>query len=120
MRVLYLIIGCIAMILGLIGIVLPVIPTTPFLILAAFCLSKSSRRFHDWFIATKLYQKHLNSFVSNRSMTLNTKIRLLVLASSMLIIAGIFMDNIYLRLFLLSLIIFKYYYFIFRIKTIPA
>lgn len=118
MRILYFIIGIISMCLGALGVLLPVLPTTPFLLLAAFCFTKSSKRFHMWFIHTLLYQKHLESFVEERAMTLRTKISLLAFASTMLLIAMFFMQNLYLRLFLAALMIFKYYYFIFRIKTI--
>ena len=118
MRPIYFIIGFVSMILGAIGIVLPVLPTTPLWLLSAWCFAKSSKRFHNWFVSTKLYKKHLDSFVEHRSMTKRTKIYLLSFASTMLLIAMYFMDNLWLRLFLFSLMLFKYYYFIFRIKTI--
>lgn len=108
------------MILGVIGVILPVLPTTPFLLLTAYCYAKSSKRFHQWFISTSLYQNHLESFIDNREMTMKTKVRLLIFASTMLLIAMYFMDSLHLRIFIIALIIFKYYYFIFRIKTIPC
>ena len=119
MKIIYFIIGSISMLLGVIGVILPILPTTPFLILSAFCFAKSSKRFHAWFTNTKLYKKHLDSFVKNKEMTKSTKVRLLAFASTMLLIAFYFMNNLYLRIFLLSLIAFKYYYFLYRIKTIP-
>lgn len=118
MRPIYFLIGFVSMILGAVGIVLPVLPTTPLWLLSAWCFAKSSKRFHNWFVSTKLYKKHLDSFVEHRSMTKKTKIYLLSFASTMLLIAMYFMDNLWLRLFLFSLMLFKYYYFIFRIKTI--
>ena len=63
---------------------------------------------------------HLESFVKNRSMTLKTKFSLLIPASCMLVLALLVMPNIYGRLFIVFLIIFKYVYFFTRIKTVPA
>ncbi len=120
MKVLYFLIGMIAFALGAIGVVLPVLPTTPFLLLAAFCFTKSSKRVNAWFIQTSLYQKHLDSFVKNRAMTLKTKITLLSFASIMLLFAMYAMDHFVLRLFIACLIVFKYYYFIFRIDTVKV
>ena len=59
--------------LGIVGIFLPALPTVPFLLLASFCFSKGSKRFHDWFIQTKLYKNHLENFEKNKSMTLKNK-----------------------------------------------
>lgn len=119
-RIIWLLAGFLAMGIGAVGVALPVLPTTPFLLLASFCLAKGSDRFHRWFTGTKLYKKHLESFVKNRSMTLKTKFSLLIPASCMLVLALLAMPNIYGRLFIVFLIIFKYVYFFTRIKTVPA
>lgn len=92
-KLLWLMIGIVSMVLGAIGVVLPVLPTTPFLLLASFCFAKGSDRFHKWFIGTKLYKKHLESFVTSRSMTLKTKLCILLPASAMLILAMLAMSN---------------------------
>ena len=119
-KLLWLMIGIVSMVLGAIGVVLPVLPTTPFLLLASFCFAKGSDRFHKWFIGTKLYKKHLESFVTSRSMTLKTKLCILLPASAMLILAMLAMFNIYGRVFIVFLIIFKYIYFFTRIETVKA
>ena len=118
MKYLYLSIGFISLTLGFLGTFVPVLPTVPFLLLASICFSKSSTRFHNWFINTNLYKNHLESFVNSREMKLKTKIYLMVFSSSMILISVIMIDIFYLKLFLIFLDIFKYYYFIFKIKTI--
>ena len=49
-RAAWLVSGLVAMALGLLGIVLPLLPTTPFLLLAAFCFARSSPALHDWIV----------------------------------------------------------------------
>lgn len=120
LRILWLILGFAAIGLGAVGVVLPVLPTTPFLLLASFCLAKGSEKFHTWFTGTKLYKNHLDDFVQNRSMTLKTKLGILLPASAMLLLALAAMPNEYGRAFIVFLIIFKYVYFFTRIKTIPS
>lgn len=104
--------------LGVLGVILPILPTTPFLLLAVFCFSKGSQRFHDWLIQTNLYQKHLADFSERHEMTLRTKVTLLAFSSAMILMVIYFSSNVYLRGFLGFLVVFKYYYFIFKIKTV--
>lgn len=54
-RVLYLILGWLSLIIGIIGIFLPLLPTTPLVLLAAWCFSKSSKRFHTWLLNHKFF-----------------------------------------------------------------
>lgn len=114
----YITVGLIAVVLGAIGVILPILPTTPFLLLASYCFAKGSDRFNNWFINTKLYKNHLDSFVKERSMTLKEKICILAFADFMLAFPLIFLDSLFMKLVIVVLILFKFYYFIFRIKTI--
>lgn len=118
MRLFFILLGFISMGLGCIGVVLPILPTTPFLLLASFCFAKGSKRFHDWFVHTSLYRKHLEDFVKTRTMTMRTKVTILAFASSMLLIGFIMSDVLIARIIIAFLFVFKYYYFIFRIKTL--
>lgn len=118
MKYLYFILGIIFTGVGMIGILLPVLPTTPFLLAAMFFFTKSSNRAKVWFEGTKIYQNHLNDFVNKREMTLQTKAIVLSFASLMLLLAYLMMDNIYGRIIIVLLVFFKYYYFAFRIKTV--
>ena len=62
-RILWIILGFICLGLGVIGIILPILPTVPFFMATVFCFAKSSKRLHGWFIGTHLYKKHLARFV---------------------------------------------------------
>ena len=117
-KCIYITIGLIAFALGTIGVALPILPTAPFYLLASFCFARGSEKFNIWFINTKLYKKHLESFVNERAMTLKHKISLLAFANFMLAFPLILVDNIYVKLFIVVLIVFKLYYFTFRIRTI--
>ena len=118
MKVVLIILGFISMGIGIVGIVVPILPTTPFLLLASFFFAKGSKRFHDWFISTKIYKKYLESFVKSKAMTLKNKFTILFPVSCMLIITFIFVNNLYARLVLVILFIGKYLYFFTQIRTI--
>jgi len=59
MRIIYLSIGFISLALAIVGVALPLLPTTPFLLLSIACFSKSSKRFEKWLYHTKLYQTYV-------------------------------------------------------------
>lgn len=117
-RAIYVSIGFTAFLLGSIGVIFPILPTTPFLLLASFCFARGSKRFNDWFVNTKIYKKHLESFVKNRAMTLKQKIVILVFADTMIAIPLIVVDNSLVKVVLILVILCKLYYFIFRVETI--
>jgi hypothetical protein len=117
MNILLIGIGLLLVGVGMIGVLVPILPTTPFLILASVCFMRSSERFDKWLRGTKIYKDYAEDFINDRSMTLKRKIKILVIADLMLLFPLIRLDSIYLRLFIASIIVIKYIYFIFFIKT---
>lgn len=120
-KILYMIIGCIGLGLGTLGAVIPVLPTVPFLMLAAFCFARSSEKLDRWFKGTKLYRDNLADFVAGKGMTKKTKIRIMVTVT-LLMSAGFFMMGAVPvgRIVLGCVWLFHLVYFIFGIKTIPS
>lgn len=110
--------GLLSLGLGIIGIILPLIPTTPLFLLAAFCFVKGSKKFDRWFKGTNWYKKYLEDFVRDKSMTRKQKWSILLFADVMIAIAFILSDKIIVRIILLLVVAYKYYYFMYKIKTV--
>lgn len=109
--------GTLFMVLGLIGVVLPILPTTPLLLLTVYFYAKGSKRFHDWFVSTWLYKRYLGEFVRTKSMTWRGKWRLMLLVDTMLLISFLTINVIALRVLIVVLVIIKYLYFFAILET---
>ena len=114
----YITLGFLALGIGLIGVILPILPTTPFLLVTSFCFARGSERFHTWFTNSNIYKKHLESFVKERAMTLKQKVVLLSFVNFMLAFPLILVDVLPMRITIIVLIIIKLYYFTFKVRTI--
>jgi hypothetical protein len=77
-KIIFIVVGCICLALGTVGVFLPILPTTPFYLITLYCFARSSKRLEDWFKGTKLYKKHLESFVEKRGMLPQTKASILI------------------------------------------
>lgn len=117
----FVVLGCLSLGLGALGAVLPILPTVPFLMLAAFCFAKSSEKLYNWFVSTKLYKKNLESFVQGKGMTVKTKIRIMVTVTILMSIGFIMMHAVPVGRIILGFVwIFHVLYFIFGIKTLKV
>ena len=92
-KLIYLLVGLIAFILGAIGIFLPLLPTTPLFLLTSFCLLKSNDKLNKKFIQTKMYEKYVKSFVEKGGMTLKAKLCLTIPVSLLLLFMFITIDS---------------------------
>lgn len=120
MKYIYFVLGLLCVAVGGVGVVLPILPTAPFLLVAAFCFARSSERFYQWLIHTSMYQKHLEQLVTTGQMPLKSKITILAVVTPLLLIAFFMMHNLPGRITIIVLIVIKWYVFLFCIKTAPA
>ena len=90
-RIIYILLGCIGLVLGAIGAALPLIPSFPFLMMAAFCFARSSEKLDRWFKNTKLYENNLKDFVSGRGMTIKAKLRIMITVTILMSIGFVMM-----------------------------
>lgn len=117
-RVLLIIVGCIGLGLGAVGAVLPLLPAFPFLLLAAVCFGKSSKKLNDWFIGTKLYKNNLESYIKGQGMTTKTKVKVIILVTVLISIGFLMMKNVPIgRIILACIWLFHIIYFVFGVKT---
>ncbi|MDY4041613.1 MAG: YbaN family protein [Collinsella sp.] len=113
--------GLVSFGLGAAGAVLPVLPTTPFILLAAFCFARSSERLDAWFRSTRLYDLVFSSYLERRSMTVRAKLALLAPVTVLLAI-GFFLTASLpaLRIVIAAVWLGHLIYFGFVVKTEPA
>ena len=120
-KVIYIIIGCISVGLGATGSVIPVLPTVPFLLLAAYCFARSSERLHNWFTSTKLYKNHLESYVKGEGMTRQTKLRIMITVTLLMSVGFIMMSRVPVGRIILAFVwLFHILYFVFGVKTLST
>ena len=116
-------VGCISLGLGALGTLIPVLPTVPFLMLAAYSFAHSSEKLHNWFAGTKLYQDNLADFVAGKGMTRKTKVRIMTTVTLLMSVGFVMMGlkGVVTGCIVLGCVwLFHIIYFIFGIKTIPA
>jgi uncharacterized membrane protein YbaN (DUF454 family) len=65
--------GTLCVALGVVGIFLPVLPTTPFLLLAAVCYARSSKRFYDWLLTNRWCGGYIRNYREGRGLPLQQK-----------------------------------------------
>ncbi len=120
-KIIFIIIGCLSLGIGCVGMALPIIPTVPFFLLTVFCFANSSEKLHNWFVNTKMYKKHLDSFVKKKGMTVKTKVTVLTSVTVIMMLGFVLMmlKGIVIPCIILAVVwVFHLVYFIFVVKTI--
>jgi uncharacterized membrane protein YbaN (DUF454 family) len=73
-RTLWLLLGLTSLALGIAGVVLPLLPTTPFVLLAAYCFARSSPRLHDWLLANRTFGPLILNWEQHRAIAPRAKL----------------------------------------------
>jgi uncharacterized membrane protein YbaN (DUF454 family) len=82
--------GLVCVGLGAVGVFVPLLPTTPFLLLAAACFARSSDRFYHWLMTHRWLGSYIRNYVERRATTLATKAASIAMLWCFLIAAGVF------------------------------
>ncbi len=100
-RYFFIALGSISFVLGFIGVFLPVLPTTPFILLAAYCYARSSEKLSDWLLNKSVFSGYLRDYLKNRAIRKNIQIFSLLTLWLTLFISIVLISNPYLKVFLL-------------------
>lgn len=93
-RILFIVAGTICLGLGALGIILPLLPTTPFLLLTAACYMRGSDRMYQWLLNNKWFGKYIRNYREGKGIPLRGKISALVLLWTTISFTAIFIISI--------------------------
>jgi uncharacterized membrane protein YbaN (DUF454 family) len=103
LKILYIVLGTICICLGILGILVPGLPTTPFVLLAAWFYFRSSEKLYNKLINHKILGKYISQFEKNKAITVRTKIYSISLMWIMISLSTIFLiSENYIRLIVIS------------------
>ncbi|WP_313654464.1 DUF454 family protein [Pantoea sp.] len=103
-RILLLTLGWLAIVLGMLGIVLPLLPTTPFMLLAAWCFARSSPRFHHWLLWKSPFGRYLRHWQQHRAMPPGAKARAVCLIITTFSLSLFLVHQFWVRIMLLIML----------------
>ena len=118
-KVFFVALGCLSLALGVVGIVLPILPTVPFFLLTAFCFAKSSERLHSWFLGTTMYKKYIGSYMERKGMTVRAKLTLVGTVTALMAVGFMMMSRVPVGRIIMGVVwVGHIVYFGFIVKTI--
>jgi len=102
-RILLIMIGWLCVVLATLGVVLPLLPTTPFLLLAAWCFARSSPRFHHWLLHRSWFGSYLRHWQAHRALPKGAKPKAVALIVTTFAISIYFVPLLWVRILLVCM-----------------
>lgn len=111
------VLGSVSVALGILGTFLPLLPTTPFLLLAAACYAKSSRRLHNWLFTNRLFGSYLRSYAEGEGIPLRVKVVVIAMLWITIGFSAVFVVSALAARIILALIALGVTTYILSVKT---
>ncbi len=118
MKILYTTLGFISLGIGMVGIVVRGLPTTPFVLLSASLFAKSSERWYNWLISNRLFGKFIEQYAREKGMSFKMKIISITMMWTMITISAMTFKSIHMKFFLIGMGVIGTIVMGFVVKTI--
>ena len=110
--------GCISLLLGLIGIILPLLPTTPFVLLSSWCFFKSSKKAQNWLLNDSIFSSFILSWQKHKAITKSNKRKIIYFMILSFSVSIIFAPNLYLKGALCIMALFMILMISYKVQTL--
>lgn len=105
-RIILIVTGTVSLVIGIVGIFIPLLPTTPFLLITAACYARGSNRFYNWLLCNKLLGNYIKNYREGKGIALNIKIITLSFLWATIIFSALFVvSNLIIRVILIVIAI---------------
>ena len=117
-KVALIIAGSICLALGAVGVFVPVLPTTPFVLLAAFLYSRSSSRLNSWLASTSIYRAYVEPFKQSGGISMQRKLRIVLVSFAVMAISALLVRKLIVWIVLAAVAVFLLVLMFGKIPTI--
>jgi uncharacterized protein len=97
----FLVLGTLSLGIGMIGVLLPVLPTTPFLLMASFFYLRSSKRMYNWLVNHKVFGSYIYCYMTYHAISPRTKVGALIFLWATLVFSMVVIPGLHIKLFLM-------------------
>ncbi|MGP4040583.1 YbaN family protein [Gracilibacillus sp. D59] len=105
-RTLWILGGSLSLVIGLIGMIVPILPTTPLIILAGFCYGKSSARLHNWLVTNKYFGHYIKDYTDGKGVPIRIKILAVLIVWTSVLFTVTVIPLFPIRIFMLGIAVF--------------
>lgn len=118
-KIFFALLGLLSLGLGILGAFLPILPTVPFVLIAAYCFARSSHRLDRWLRTTRIYRQTMRLMRNGRrGMTIMQKMRIMLPVTTLMGVSFLLTEHPHARLAIAVMWLAHIIFFVFRVPTV--